>query len=449
MTTKTFIWAAPCLAATLLATSAAAQTYTCTKDSDARTLEVLKPGVVGAACDLRYTTNNGATVRTPYHANNSQDFCAEKAQTILSDLNLAGYACVAQSANAAPPPSATIETASVDAAPAETPQPETPQPTPEPASASVVDETTVAAAPTEETAAPTVAAVETALQTTPDDETQEIARALAETANGATADEVEEAGASLAMAPVDSLPTPPSPSADELIEKLDAVIADDPAPAPQASAGPVALTSASTVVSDARAPKKSAAGRLVGASPQEAKIASPNAETRLAAAPPAPETPRGVTEPKVEGAAATADQPLQSSESIRRAPTVIKRVLAAQAAAWNEGDLDAFMAGYWKSPDLRFVSGTEVTGGWSKTLKRYRARYGTGAELGELSFKNLDVEMVTDDVAVVVGRFNLQRQEQLDTGVFTLVMRRFEGRWRIVHDHTVADAREASAEATR
>lgn len=32
----------------------------------------------------------------------------------------------------------------------------------------------------------------------------------------------------------------------------------------------------------------------------------------------------------------------------------VRAVLDAQAAAWNRGDLDGFMAGYWKSPALTF-----------------------------------------------------------------------------------------------
>ena len=161
---------------------------------------------------------------------------------------------------------------------------------------------------------------------------------------------------------------------------------------------------------------------------------------QVAAAAPTPTAPTE-TAPVMRGAPARAVEAPEATkvQKLRPSPDIIRGVLAAQAAAWNEGDLEAFMGGYWKSPDLRFVSGTEVTGGWSQTLKRYRNRYGESGDMGELSFDKLDVEMVTDDVAVVVGRFNLERNEAEDTGLFTLVMKRFDGRWRIVHDHTVGD----------
>ena len=72
-------------------------------------------------------------------------------------------------------------------------------------------------------------------------------------------------------------------------------------------------------------------------------------------------------------------------------------------------------------------------------MKRYRDRYSGGEGLGQLGFDKLDVEVVTEDIAVVTGRFNLARGGETSGGVFSLVMRRDAGAWRIVHDHTSAD----------
>ncbi|MEM9169354.1 MAG: nuclear transport factor 2 family protein [Pseudomonadota bacterium] len=85
------------------------------------------------------------------------------------------------------------------------------------------------------------------------------------------------------------------------------------------------------------------------------------------------------------------------------------------------------------------VSGQTVTRGWESTLNRYRERYGDGDALGQLDFDDLDVTMISDDVGVVVGRYALERDGQTDGGVFSLVLRRIDGHWRVVHDHTVAD----------
>lgn len=111
----------------------------------------------------------------------------------------------------------------------------------------------------------------------------------------------------------------------------------------------------------------------------------------------------------------------------------------ASAAAWNEGDLDAFMGVYWKSDELKFVSGSEISRGWSATMKHYRDEYSGGQGLGRLSFERLEPKLVTDDVAVVTGRFNLAKGGANSTGLFSLVMRRDNGVWRIVHDHSNTD----------
>jgi beta-aspartyl-peptidase (threonine type) len=115
----------------------------------------------------------------------------------------------------------------------------------------------------------------------------------------------------------------------------------------------------------------------------------------------------------------------------------IRAVLADQAAAWNKGDLEGFMAGYWKSPDLTFVSGNAKTKGWDATLERYKKRYqAEGKEMGKLTFSELEVEQLGPDAALVRGRFTLEMMKEKPTGLFTLVLRRFPEGWRIVHDHT-------------
>jgi ketosteroid isomerase-like protein len=115
----------------------------------------------------------------------------------------------------------------------------------------------------------------------------------------------------------------------------------------------------------------------------------------------------------------------------------ILRVLGDQARAWNEGDLEGFMEGYWRSPDLLFTSGGRVQRGWQTTLDRYRSTYGneTGT-MGRLSFYEVEVHPSGDSAAWVLGRWALERGGEDMGGVFTLVFRRFGDRWLIVHDHT-------------
>jgi ketosteroid isomerase-like protein len=118
----------------------------------------------------------------------------------------------------------------------------------------------------------------------------------------------------------------------------------------------------------------------------------------------------------------------------------IRAVLDAQVTAWNRGDLDGFMAGYWKSDKLTFFSGETIAHGWQATMDRYRKRYQSeGREMGKLEFHDLSVEMLSGDSAVVRGRWHLTMKDgKTPNGLFTLLVRRIDGDWRIVHDHTSA-----------
>lgn len=115
----------------------------------------------------------------------------------------------------------------------------------------------------------------------------------------------------------------------------------------------------------------------------------------------------------------------------------IQSVLDAQASAWNKGDLEAFMDGYWRSPKLSFASGATMTRGWEATLERYKKRYKSeGREMGKLTFSELEVELLAPDNALVRGRWQLVRSKDKPGGVFTLIFRKLPEGWRIIHDHT-------------
>lgn len=118
--------------------------------------------------------------------------------------------------------------------------------------------------------------------------------------------------------------------------------------------------------------------------------------------------------------------------------TQIIAVLKRQQAAWNAGNIDAFMTGYWNSPELRFASGGTVTRGFEPTLNRYHERYSNRALMGELSFDGLEVVQLAPDAAVLHGAWHLKREADAPGGLFTLVFRRMEGEWKIISDTTTS-----------
>ncbi|MGD0912142.1 MAG: nuclear transport factor 2 family protein [Terracidiphilus sp.] len=122
----------------------------------------------------------------------------------------------------------------------------------------------------------------------------------------------------------------------------------------------------------------------------------------------------------------------------------IRAVMAAQVAAWNKGDVAAFMQGYENSPDTTFV-GTTVKTGYEPILKRYESNYTSAAQMGALTFSNLQVRLLPGscgavEYAVVTGSFHLDRTQKgaatKDDGIFSLVWHKGPDGWKIVLDHT-------------
>jgi len=114
----------------------------------------------------------------------------------------------------------------------------------------------------------------------------------------------------------------------------------------------------------------------------------------------------------------------------------IRAVLEAQAAAWNRGDVEAYMDGYDRSPNTEFVGGDSITRGWQEVLDRYKKKYDTREKMGTLTFSDLEINILSGDAALVLGRWRLKRASDEPHGTFTLLFRKTKAGWRIVHDHS-------------
>lgn len=123
-------------------------------------------------------------------------------------------------------------------------------------------------------------------------------------------------------------------------------------------------------------------------------------------------------------------------QSTDKTTAAIRKVMDDQAAAWNRGDIDGFMAGYWKSEKLVFISGDNVTRGWQPTLDRYKISYDSRAKMGVLKFSDLEFFVISKDAVIVLGSWALARDGDTPHGKFTLTFRKFKDGWRIVMDHT-------------
>lgn len=114
----------------------------------------------------------------------------------------------------------------------------------------------------------------------------------------------------------------------------------------------------------------------------------------------------------------------------------IANVLATQQTAWNNGNIDAFMQGYWHSDSLMFIGKSGVTYGWLNTLNTYKKGYPDAAAMGKLQFTLLNINKINATNYYVVGKWNLQRTIGNVGGHFTLFFKRIKKQWLIIADHS-------------
>ena len=116
--------------------------------------------------------------------------------------------------------------------------------------------------------------------------------------------------------------------------------------------------------------------------------------------------------------------------------TAIRQLLDKQTAAWNKGDIDRFMDGYWENDSLMFIGKSGVTYGWTNTLNNYKRGYPDTAAMGKLRFELLSVKRLSDEYYFVVGKWSLQRSIGNVGGHYNLLFRKINGKWVIIADHS-------------
>ena len=124
-------------------------------------------------------------------------------------------------------------------------------------------------------------------------------------------------------------------------------------------------------------------------------------------------------------------QTLKEKDSLK-----ILNVLEQQRIAWNDNNINKFMQGYLKSDKLVFSGSNGPVFGWNFVKDRYLKKYSTKELMGDLSFEINDLFLLTKKVAILLGKFNLQRKNEKLSGYFTLIFKKINGNWYIVSDHT-------------
>jgi ketosteroid isomerase-like protein len=114
----------------------------------------------------------------------------------------------------------------------------------------------------------------------------------------------------------------------------------------------------------------------------------------------------------------------------------IRQIMADQAAAWNKGNIDEFMKGYWNNDSLVFVGQSGLSYGYGTALANYKKHYDSPDKMGQLFFTLLSIKKLSPDYYFVLGKWLLKRKAGDVGGIYSLLFRKIDGHWQIVVDHT-------------
>ena len=114
----------------------------------------------------------------------------------------------------------------------------------------------------------------------------------------------------------------------------------------------------------------------------------------------------------------------------------IRSILQHQQEAWNYGQINDFMQGYWKNDSLMFIGKSGIIYGWQKALDNYKKGYPDTAAMGKLNFTILQMKPLSPDYCFVVGKWYLTRSIGNIGGIFTLLFKKINGQWCIIADHS-------------
>ena len=118
------------------------------------------------------------------------------------------------------------------------------------------------------------------------------------------------------------------------------------------------------------------------------------------------------------------------------AEVAVRNKLAAQSAAWNKGNIEAFMKGYWENDSLMFIGKSGITYGYKNTLSNYKKSYPDVGAMGTLTFTIIKIKAISDNYQQVIGKWHLKRIKGNLEGHFTLLFQKFGPKWLIVMDHS-------------
>ena len=130
----------------------------------------------------------------------------------------------------------------------------------------------------------------------------------------------------------------------------------------------------------------------------------------------------------VAACAETVEEPAEARREITE-------VLENQKDSWNRGELEGYMDHYLNSANLTFHSGSSLIRGWEELNSMYQRNY-SGEGMGVLAFSEVKINVLSQDASYVIGAWEVALPDTIKKGRFTLILRKLDGEWLIIHDHS-------------
>jgi uncharacterized protein (TIGR02246 family) len=112
----------------------------------------------------------------------------------------------------------------------------------------------------------------------------------------------------------------------------------------------------------------------------------------------------------------------------------VTKVLLAQEAAWNSGDLDGYVSHYKDAPDTQAILGTAAHG--LETIRNaFRQNFPNAESMGKLENSEVEVRELGEKFALVTGKYHLSRSKKAGgdaTGTFTEIFEKTAAGWQVI-----------------
>lgn len=116
----------------------------------------------------------------------------------------------------------------------------------------------------------------------------------------------------------------------------------------------------------------------------------------------------------------------------------VTKVVLAQEAAWNKGDLDGYLAKFKDAKDTEAVLNGPMRG-LGNIRAAYHNNFPNGESMGRLEQSEVEVRELGPDFALATGKYQLARGKKFGgdaQGTFTEILEKTADGWKLVFSQT-------------